>query len=70
MQECMQRYPELYPQEADKGLEEKSFETDPASEKSAPAEISDANSTSAPVQDSDTTQAKTESSAEKSNEPQ
>jgi len=54
MQECMQRYPELYPQEDDKVPEEKSSETEQTSQDSAP------------VQDSDTPQPNTESSVESS----
>ncbi|CAK6955590.1 coiled-coil-helix-coiled-coil-helix domain containing 4b [Scomber scombrus] len=64
MQECIQRYPELYPQEDDKVSEEKSSETEQASQNSAPAETSEENSTSAPVQDSDPIQPNTESSVE------
>lgn len=59
MQECMQRYPELYPQEDDKVSE-----TDKTSQDSASAEISGANSTSPTVQDSNTTQPNTEGSVE------
>lgn len=66
MQECIQRYPELYPQEDDVVSEEKSSETEQASQNSAPAETSEANSTSAPVQDSDPTQPNTENSVESS----
>ncbi|KAM7402046.1 hypothetical protein PAMP_017317 [Pampus punctatissimus] len=64
MQECMQRYPELYPQEDDKVPEGKSSETEQTLQDSVPAGTSDANSTSAAVQDSDTTQPNTESSVE------
>lgn len=64
MQECMQRFPELYPQEDDKAPEEKSSETDQTLQDSDHTEISDANSMSAPVQDSDTIQPNTESSVE------
>ncbi|XP_045932412.1 coiled-coil-helix-coiled-coil-helix domain containing 4b [Micropterus dolomieu] len=59
MQECMQRYPELYPQEDDKVSE-----TDKTSQDSASAETSGANSTSPTVQDSNTTQPNTEGSVE------
>uniref|UniRef100_UPI003AAF6BDD mitochondrial intermembrane space import and assembly protein 40-B-like n=1 Tax=Centroberyx gerrardi TaxID=166262 RepID=UPI003AAF6BDD len=55
MQECMQRYPELYPQEDEKERQENSPETDQTTQDSAPAEMSSANSTSAPVQDSNPT---------------
>ena len=60
MQECMQRYPELYPQEDDKAQQEQSSETDQNSKDSASEETS--NSTSASEQDSDTTQPNTEGS--------
>ncbi|KAM8757521.1 coiled-coil-helix-coiled-coil-helix domain containing 4b [Acanthopagrus schlegelii] len=60
MQECMQRYPELYPQEDDKAQQEQSSETDQNSKDSASEET--ANSTSASEQDSDTTQPNTEGS--------
>ncbi|XP_071772645.2 coiled-coil-helix-coiled-coil-helix domain containing 4b [Centroberyx gerrardi] len=55
MQECMQRYPELYPQEDEKERQESSPETDQTTQDSAPAEMSTPNSTSAPVQDSNPT---------------
>lgn len=64
MQECMQRYPELYPQEDDKAPQEQPSETDQTSQDSASAETSGANSTSATEQDSNTTQPNTEGSAE------
>ena len=60
MQECMQRYPELYPEENDKVQHEQSSETDQTSQDSA--ETSGANSTSVTDQDSDTTQTNTEGS--------
>ncbi|XP_029906453.1 mitochondrial intermembrane space import and assembly protein 40-B-like [Myripristis murdjan] len=50
MQECMQRYPELYPQEDEKEKQETSPETD-----SVTAETSTPDQTSAPVQDSNPT---------------
>ncbi|XP_073324854.1 mitochondrial intermembrane space import and assembly protein 40-B-like [Pagrus major] len=62
MQECMQRYPELYPQEDDKAPQEQSSETDQNSQDSASEETS--NSTSASEQDSNTTQPNTEGSGE------
>ncbi|XP_054473180.1 coiled-coil-helix-coiled-coil-helix domain containing 4b [Anoplopoma fimbria] len=65
MQECMQRYPELYPQEDEKVQEqERSSETKQTSQDSASAEPSGADSTSATKQDSDTTQPNTEGSVE------
>ncbi|XP_026162831.1 mitochondrial intermembrane space import and assembly protein 40-like [Mastacembelus armatus] len=64
MQECMQRYPELYPQDDDKVLREESSETDQTSQDSASAETSGSHFTSATEQDSNSTQAKTESSVE------
>lgn len=64
MQECMQRYPELYPQEDDKVQQEQSAETEQTSQDSASAETSGANSTLASEQDSDTTPSSTEGSAE------
>ncbi|KAM8917619.1 mitochondrial intermembrane space import and assembly protein 40-B-like [Spinachia spinachia] len=67
MQECMQRYPELYPQEDEKVQEEEqqqqSSETKPTSHDSASAETSGAN-TSATKEDSDPTQPNTEGSVE------
>ncbi|XP_030274470.1 coiled-coil-helix-coiled-coil-helix domain containing 4b [Sparus aurata] len=60
MQECMQRYPELYPQEDDKAQQEQSSETDQTLKDSASEETS--NSTAASEQDSDTTQPNTEGS--------
>lgn len=62
MQECMQRYPELYPQEDEKAPQEQSPETDQTLQDSASAEMSGANS--APEQDSNTTQPTTEGSVE------
>uniref|UniRef100_A0A3B5B078 Coiled-coil-helix-coiled-coil-helix domain containing 4b n=1 Tax=Stegastes partitus TaxID=144197 RepID=A0A3B5B078_9TELE len=56
MQECMQRYPELYPQEDEKSSSKTSQDSE--------AEASGANSTSASEQDSNTSQPDTESSAE------
>uniref|UniRef100_A0A672YZJ7 Coiled-coil-helix-coiled-coil-helix domain containing 4b n=1 Tax=Sphaeramia orbicularis TaxID=375764 RepID=A0A672YZJ7_9TELE len=53
MQECMQRFPELYPQEDDKVQQEKS-ETHEASQSSETAEMSGTDS--APAEDSNTTQ--------------
>lgn len=64
MQECMQRYPELYPQEDEKVPQEQSSETDQTSEDSASAETSGANSTFTTEQDSNTTQPNTENSVE------
>ncbi|XP_068567786.1 coiled-coil-helix-coiled-coil-helix domain containing 4b [Cebidichthys violaceus] len=55
MQECLQRYPELYPQEDEK-VKEQSSETKRTSQDSASAEPSGANSTPAAKRDSDTTQ--------------
>lgn len=63
MQECMQRYPEFYPQEDEK-VQEQSSETKPTSQDSSSAETSGAKSTSATKQDSDTTQRSTEGSVE------
>lgn len=62
MQECMQRYPDLYPQEDEKVQQEQLSETDQTSQDIASAETSGANSTSATEQDSDTTQPNTEGS--------
>ncbi|KAE8298623.1 Mitochondrial intermembrane space import and assembly protein 40 [Larimichthys crocea] len=65
MQECMQRYPELYPQEDDeKPPQGQSSETDQTSQDSESAEMSGANSTPAPEQDSNTAQPNTEGSVE------
>lgn len=62
MQECMQRYPELYPQEDEKVQQEQPSKTDQTSQDSASA---GANSTSATKQDStDSTQPYTEGSVE------
>lgn len=61
MQECMQRFPELYPQEDDKVQQEKS-EMREASQSSETAEGSGTNS--APAEDSNTTQSNTETSEE------
>lgn len=55
MQECLQRYPELYPQE-----DETSTQT---SQDSASVEPSDADSTPASEQDSDAAEPSTESAA-------
>ncbi|XP_023152840.1 coiled-coil-helix-coiled-coil-helix domain containing 4b [Amphiprion ocellaris] len=55
MQECMQRYPELYPQEDEKSSSKTSQDS---------TEESGANSTSASEQDSNTSQPDTESTAE------
>ncbi|KAM4613778.1 mitochondrial intermembrane space import and assembly protein 40-B-like [Polymixia lowei] len=52
MQQCMQIYPELYPQEDEKETQESSPETDQTSQDSAPAETSTSNTTSASAQDS------------------
>lgn len=60
MQECMQRYPELYPEADDKVQQEQSSETDQTSQDSA--ETSGANSTSVTEQDSDITRTNTEGS--------
>lgn len=63
MQECMQRYPELYPQEDEKPSEEKSPETENLnSEDPASAEASGATPTA--EKDSETTQPNTEESPE------
>ncbi|KAF1391599.1 hypothetical protein PFLUV_G00043770 [Perca fluviatilis] len=64
MQECMQRYPELYPQEDEKVQREQSSETHQTSQDSASAETSGANSASATKQDADSTQPYTEGSVE------
>nr|XP_046239820.1 coiled-coil-helix-coiled-coil-helix domain containing 4b isoform X2 [Scatophagus argus] len=64
MQECMQRYPELYPQEDEKTPQEQSSETDQTSQDSAFAEASGANSASATEQDTNSTQPNTKSSEE------
>lgn len=64
MQECMQRYPELYPQEDEKEPKQQTSETVQTSEDSASMETSGVNSTSASEIDSDTTQPNTESSVE------
>lgn len=62
MQECMQRYPELYPQEDEKEQQQQqSSETKPTSQDSA--ETSGANS-SATKEDSDTTKPNTDDSVE------
>ncbi len=62
MQECMQGYPELYPQEDEKAPQKQSSETDQTLQDSA--ETSGTISTSATVQDSDTTQPNAEASVE------
>nr|XP_020463437.1 mitochondrial intermembrane space import and assembly protein 40-B-like isoform X2 [Monopterus albus] len=62
MQECMQHYPELYPQEDEKVLTEQSSETDQTSQDSALAEISGANMTSTTDHVSDTTEPNTKNS--------
>lgn len=54
MQECMQLYPELYPQEEDKVAEENASHAEQTSEE---ATAVDSKSTSDPVQDSNGTQA-------------
>ncbi|KAI9522937.1 Mitochondrial intermembrane space import and assembly protein 40-B [Dissostichus eleginoides] len=56
MQECIQRYPELYPQEDDKVQKEQSSETEPTS---ASAETPGADSTSAETPGADSTSAET-----------
>lgn len=56
MQECMQRYSDLYPQEGEKVPQEQSSDTEQASQ--------DPNSASATEQDSNITQPHTESSSE------
>lgn len=66
MQECMQRYPELYPQEDEMVPQEQLSETDQTSPDSASAETASANSTSATEQDFNTTQPSTEGSGESS----
>ncbi|XP_060898529.1 mitochondrial intermembrane space import and assembly protein 40-B-like isoform X1 [Labrus mixtus] len=60
MQGCMQRYPELYPQEDEKESREK----DQTSQDSASAETSGANSTSDIEKDSNTTQPNKEGAVE------
>ncbi|XP_029005957.1 coiled-coil-helix-coiled-coil-helix domain containing 4b [Betta splendens] len=62
MQECMQRYPELYPQEDDNVPQEQYKEIEQASEDAASAETSVANSTFTSEQDSNTKQSNTENS--------
>uniref|UniRef100_A0A1A7YRJ3 Coiled-coil-helix-coiled-coil-helix domain containing 4 n=2 Tax=Iconisemion striatum TaxID=60296 RepID=A0A1A7YRJ3_9TELE len=57
MQECLQRYPELYPQEDDSSSSQ-------SSQDAAPAEPSGANPAAASEQDSDTTAPNTQSSEE------
>nr|XP_033939537.1 mitochondrial intermembrane space import and assembly protein 40-B-like isoform X2 [Pseudochaenichthys georgianus]XP_033939538.1 mitochondrial intermembrane space import and assembly protein 40-B-like isoform X3 [Pseudochaenichthys georgianus] len=57
MQECIQRYPELYPQEDDKVQKEQSSETEPTSQDSASAETPGADSTSAETPGADSTSA-------------
>ncbi|XP_026204392.1 coiled-coil-helix-coiled-coil-helix domain containing 4b [Anabas testudineus] len=64
MQECMQRYPELYPQEDENKSNEQSSETEKTSQDSASAETSGANSTFATEQDTNTSQPNTEKSVE------
>lgn len=64
MQECMQHYPELYPQEDEKVPKEQSSETDPTSQDSASAESSGANSTITTEKDSSTVQPNTDNSVE------
>lgn len=66
MQECIQRYPELYPQEDETVPQEQLSETDQTSPDSASAETASANSTSATEQDFNTTQPSTENSGESS----
>ncbi|XP_068171992.1 mitochondrial intermembrane space import and assembly protein 40-B-like [Antennarius striatus] len=61
MQECMQRYPELYPQDDDNLPQEKSLEADKNSENSASAGIA---STFTADPDSKATQLNTENSVE------
>uniref|UniRef100_A0A3B4TZY1 Coiled-coil-helix-coiled-coil-helix domain containing 4 n=1 Tax=Seriola dumerili TaxID=41447 RepID=A0A3B4TZY1_SERDU len=64
MQECMQRYPELYPQEDEKVPQEQLSETEQTSQESGSPETLGTNSTSTMEQGSNTTQPNTESSAE------
>ncbi|XP_020502498.1 mitochondrial intermembrane space import and assembly protein 40-B isoform X2 [Labrus bergylta] len=64
MQGCMQRYPELYPQEDENESREKSSEKDQTSQDSASAETSGANSTSDFQKDSNTTQPNKEGAME------
>ncbi|XP_061687938.1 coiled-coil-helix-coiled-coil-helix domain containing 4b isoform X2 [Syngnathoides biaculeatus] len=61
MQECMQRYPELYPQEDDNVPEENSSKAEPTTEDATPT---DAESTLDPVQASDGAQASAGSTIE------
>lgn len=64
MQECMQRYPELYPQEDEKEPKQQTSETVQTSADSASMETSGVNPTSSTETDSNTTQPNTESSVE------
>lgn len=66
MQECMQRYPELYPQEDEMVPQKQSSETDQTSQDSAAADTARANSTLATEQYSNTTQPSSEGSGETS----
>lgn len=65
MQECMQRYPELYPQEDETVKQEQSSETDRTSQDSS-AETASATWSHAAEQDSYTAQPITEGSGEPS----
>lgn len=59
MQECMQQYPELYPQDDDKVLQENSSETNTTVENSDSPETLHISSTSAPAQDTKTSNTNT-----------
>lgn len=65
MQECMQRYPELYPQEDEKETKQETSESGfQTQEDSTSMELPGVNSTSASEIDSNSTQPNTESSVE------
>lgn len=64
MQECMQHYPELYPQEDEMVPKEHSSETDPTSQDSVSAESSGANLTFTTEKDSSTVLLNTENPTE------
>ncbi|XP_077385848.1 mitochondrial intermembrane space import and assembly protein 40-B-like [Festucalex cinctus] len=60
MQECMQRYPELYPQEDDEVPEENASKAEQTSEEASDS-AADSKSTSDPVQESNSTGSSVES---------
>lgn len=66
MQECMQRYPELYPQEDETVPQKRSSATDQTSQASAAAETAGVNSTLATEQYTNVTQPSAEGSGDAS----